>query len=116
LRVRLWFPEAPGPADGEVRSVEVDLPVLPREGEIVSFDDLRPDDVYRVASIWWNLSAAPAPGKGPPVGAATEVSVHLVFDEEITAALHDVALEGEPGSPGEIDWANVVSLGDRPKR
>ena len=119
MRVRLWFPESTNAGDGEgedeVRSVEVEMPAPPREGEIVSFDDLRPDDVYRVASIWWNLAGLRAAGDGP-VGAVSEVSAHLVFDEELTAALRDVAGEGEPGQPGEIDWANVVSLGDRPKR
>ncbi len=109
MRVRLWFPEGAEGAEEAVRTVEVDMPAPPREGEIVSFDDLRPDDVFRVASVWWNLSTA------PPAGVVTEVSAHLVFDEEMTSALRDVADEGEAGRGGGIDWANVVRLGDRPK-
>jgi hypothetical protein len=116
MRVRLWFPEAETAGAEETdRSVEVEMPALPREGEIISFDDLRPDDVFRVASIWWNLSTSGRAGVAPGTGMVTEVSVHLVFDEEMTSALQDVAQEGEPGQPGEIDWANVVRLGDRPK-
>jgi hypothetical protein len=113
--VRLWFPEGAEGADETVRTVEVEMPAPPREGEIVSFDDLRPDDVFRVASVWWNLSTAAPANLRQEMGMVTEVSAHLVFDEEMTSALQDVSQEGEPGRPGEIDWANVVRLGDRPK-
>jgi len=103
MHVRFWLPEpvAPAASDAEVWWVGVEVPSLPRVGDVITLFHARPDEIFRVDRVSWDI-ASPAPGDGRGVeGQVLDITVRLRRDEELS---HGLAAGSDEARPSNVYW------------
>lgn len=103
MHVRFWLPDSADAAasDSEVWWVGVEAPSLPRIGDVITLFHARPDEIFRVDRVSWDIaSSAPADGRGAE-GQVLDITVRLVRDEELTRSL---AAGSDEVRPSNVYW------------